>query len=58
MDTMTGVYVEVDFIDGALNFGQGVFVFLLFGLDNELIILPLVHWWVKDAGTASGCVDG
>ncbi|XP_043209470.1 integral membrane protein GPR155-like [Amphibalanus amphitrite] len=45
MDTMTGIYVEVDFIDGALNFGQGVFVFLLFGLDNELIVLPLVHWW-------------
>ena len=44
MDTMTGIYVEVDFIDGALNFGQGVFVFLLFGLDNELIVLPLVHW--------------
>ncbi|XP_037076337.1 LOW QUALITY PROTEIN: integral membrane protein GPR155-like [Pollicipes pollicipes] len=45
MDTMTGVYVVVDFLDGALNFGQGVFVFLLFGLDNELIVLPVVQWW-------------
>ena len=57
MDTMTGVYVEVAFIDGALNFGQGVFAFLLFGLDNELIILPLVHWWVARAGVIPGSVE-
>jgi hypothetical protein len=35
MESMSGVYLELVFLDGFLNFGQGIFSFALFGLDYK-----------------------
>jgi len=47
MEEASGIYVELEFLDGALNFGQGFFVFAVFGLDAKLIILPFIKRWRK-----------
>ncbi|GAB6023980.1 hypothetical protein CHUAL_008706 [Chamberlinius hualienensis] len=47
MEEASGIYVELEFLDGALNFGQGLFVFIIFGLDAKLIVLPFIKWWRK-----------
>ncbi|XP_074658846.1 lysosomal cholesterol signaling protein-like [Tubulanus polymorphus] len=44
-EVMGGVYVELEFLDAAFNFGQSCFVFVTFGLDTDLIILPFVKRW-------------
>ena len=38
MEQMTGIYLELLFLDGVLNFGQGVFVFLIFGIDTRFFV--------------------
>ncbi|XP_065897490.1 lysosomal cholesterol signaling protein-like isoform X2 [Dysidea avara] len=38
----TGVYVEVDVLDGVMNYGQGFFLFLLFATEKNWIILLLL----------------
>ncbi len=35
MENMSGVYLELVFLDGFLNFGQAIFAFALFGLDYK-----------------------
>nr|CAH8867488.1 unnamed protein product [Trichobilharzia regenti] len=40
-DAPTGVYIVLEFLDGSLHFGQGVILFVLFGLDTELFLLPM-----------------
>lgn len=42
-----GIYFEVAFLDSVFNFGQGFFVFCVFGFDSDLIIDPLVRLWQK-----------
>ncbi|KAA3676403.1 uncharacterized protein DEA37_0012881 [Paragonimus westermani] len=37
----SGVYLVLEFLDGTFNFGQGVVLFILFGLDADLIIFPI-----------------
>ncbi|KAF5404199.1 hypothetical protein PHET_02217 [Paragonimus heterotremus] len=37
----SGVYLVLEFLDGTFNFGQGVALFILFGLDTDLIIFPI-----------------
>ena len=38
MEQVTGVYLELLFLDGILNFGQGFFVLLIFGFDSKLFV--------------------
>jgi hypothetical protein len=38
----SGIYIELMFLDVALNFGQGFFVLAIFGLDEKVIIAPLL----------------
>lgn len=40
------MYVEMVFLDAVLNYGQGIFTAVIFGLDTRLIVLPLQRWWV------------
>ena len=40
MERMTGIYVELVFLDGFLNFGQGLFTFAIFGLFLAEVMLP------------------
>ncbi|CAH8634010.1 unnamed protein product [Schistosoma haematobium] len=40
-DAPTGVYIVLEFLDGSFNFGQGVVLFALFGLDADLFIAPI-----------------
>ncbi|KAH9282267.1 Integral membrane protein [Echinococcus granulosus] len=48
-----GVFVVVEFIDQIFNFGQGILIFAVFGIDTELIINPLANcistmrYWMK-----------
>ncbi|CAK8697984.1 lysosomal cholesterol signaling protein-like isoform X2 [Clavelina lepadiformis] len=42
---LSGIYFELAFLDAVFNFGQAFFVFLLFGLDDELIVEPLMALW-------------
>ncbi|VDN37632.1 unnamed protein product [Dibothriocephalus latus] len=36
-----GVFVVVEFLDQAFNFGQGILIFAVFGIDTELIVTPI-----------------
>lgn len=36
MEQLTGIYAELAFLDVALNFGQSLIVFAIFGLDTGL----------------------
>eukprot|EP00108_Taenia_solium_P001194 TsM_000878800 transcript=TsM_000878800 gene=TsM_000878800 len=51
-ETEAGVFVVVEFIDQIFNFGQGILIFAVFGIDTELIINPLascistMRYWV------------
>ncbi|XP_052096043.1 integral membrane protein GPR155-like isoform X1 [Mytilus californianus] len=38
----TGTYVEVEFLDGVMNYGQGFIIFAIFGFDTRLIFLPCI----------------
>jgi len=39
--SMTGSYTELSFLDSFFSVGQSLFVFFIFGFDNELIIEPI-----------------
>jgi hypothetical protein len=45
MEEMSGIYVELAFLDASLNFGQSLIVFAVFGLDPKCVIQPLVRRW-------------
>jgi len=45
MEEVSGIYVELVFLDAALNFGQSFFTFMLFGLNTKRIMMPLHKWW-------------
>ena len=45
MEKMTGIYIELVFLDGFLNFGQGLFTFAIFGLDAKYVLMPLQKWF-------------
>ncbi len=49
VEDVSGIYVELVFLDATLNFGQGFFTFLLFGLDAKVVLLPLASWWRRVA---------
>ncbi|KAJ8953723.1 hypothetical protein NQ314_007333 [Rhamnusium bicolor] len=47
MEQMSGIYVELSFLDATLNFGQSIIVFAIFGLDTKEILLPILRYWRK-----------
>ena len=47
MEKMSGIYVELVFLDGFLNFGQGFFTFAVFGLDAKYVLMPIQKWLRK-----------
>ena len=44
LEKTSGVYLELVFLDVALNFGQGFFAFLIFGLEPRAIVAPVAKW--------------
>lgn len=52
MEDVTGIYVELVFLDAALNFGQGFFTFMLFGLNTRKIVMPLHKWLATQYSTS------
>lgn len=47
MEQMSGIYIELSFLDATLNFGQSIIVFAIFGIDTKEILLPLLKYWRK-----------
>lgn len=47
MEQMSGIYIELSFLDATLNFGQSIIVFAVFGLDSKEIVLPILNRWRK-----------
>ncbi|XP_065335026.1 lysosomal cholesterol signaling protein [Cloeon dipterum] len=45
MEKLSGIFIELSFLDASLNFGQSIFAFAVFGLDSELIVLPFIKRW-------------
>lgn len=41
VEELTGIYVMLLFLDETLNFGQGVFVLVLFGLEPRRLLTPV-----------------
>ena len=41
MEELTGIYVMLLFLDETLNFGQSIFVFVLFGLEPRRLFAPV-----------------
>ena len=39
MERMTGIYVELVFLDGFLNFGQGLFTFAIFTFVTVTVVV-------------------
>jgi len=46
MDNLTGIYVELSFLDTALNQGQGLVMLAVFGLHSKAMFGPLFNWLV------------
>ncbi|XP_019636195.1 PREDICTED: integral membrane protein GPR155-like [Branchiostoma belcheri] len=47
MDNMEGIYIELEFLNSVLNYAQGFFAFVAFGLDTEMIFHPLIRKYVE-----------
>ncbi|XP_060589800.1 lysosomal cholesterol signaling protein-like isoform X2 [Ruditapes philippinarum] len=45
-NSKSGIYVELEFLDSFLNYGQGLVVFAIFGFDTRLMILPCIRRYV------------
>ncbi|XP_022253754.1 integral membrane protein GPR155-like isoform X2 [Limulus polyphemus] len=43
-ETPSGLFVAMEFLDGVLNFGQGIFAFAVFGFDTKAVVLPVIKW--------------
>ena len=43
---MSGIFYELQLLDTTLLYGQGFFVFMIFGFDNEIIFEPVLFKWV------------
>ncbi|KAK3780259.1 hypothetical protein RRG08_047248 [Elysia crispata] len=39
----TGIYVEIEFLDIVLNYGQGILVFLVFGFESGILFSPMIR---------------
>uniref|UniRef100_A0A336MYM7 CSON010205 protein n=1 Tax=Culicoides sonorensis TaxID=179676 RepID=A0A336MYM7_CULSO len=47
MEGMSGIYVEITFLDAFLNFGQSLMVLAVFITDSGELFLPLIKQWRK-----------
>ncbi|XP_068142293.1 lysosomal cholesterol signaling protein [Drosophila tropicalis] len=47
MEGMSGIYLELSFLDAFLNFGQGLIVLAVFITDMGELLMPLVKFWRK-----------
>ncbi|CAG9862622.1 unnamed protein product [Phyllotreta striolata] len=47
MEQMSGIYIELSFLDATLNFGQSIIVFAIFGVNTKEIVLPMLKYWRK-----------
>lgn len=47
MTKVSGIYIELVFLDGFLNFGQGILTFVIFGLDTKYVLIPLRKYFRK-----------
>lgn len=45
MEQMSGIYIELSFLDATLNFGQSIIIFGIFGLDTKEVVLPVLKLW-------------
>ncbi|XP_067118557.1 lysosomal cholesterol signaling protein-like [Centruroides vittatus] len=45
LEATTGIYVELEFLDVILNYGQGIISFFVFGLDAEVVVQPCIQIW-------------
>lgn len=45
MDNLTGIYVELTFLNVALNQGQGLLLLAVFGLHSKAMMSPIINWW-------------
>ncbi|XP_013785956.1 integral membrane protein GPR155-like [Limulus polyphemus] len=45
MDDLTGIFIELEFLDVFLNYGQGFISFIIFGLDSKLVVNPCLRIW-------------
>ncbi|KAH9494965.1 hypothetical protein Btru_020700 [Bulinus truncatus] len=39
----TGIYVEIEFLDSVFNYGQGLFVLMVFGFDTKFVFSPIIR---------------
>ena len=46
---MSGIFYELQLLDTTLLYGQGFFVFMIFGFDNEIIFEPVLFKWVFES---------
>ncbi|XP_053373274.1 integral membrane protein GPR155-like isoform X2 [Mercenaria mercenaria] len=49
-NSKSGIYVEIEFLDSFLNYGQSLVVFAIFGFDTRLMILPCIKRCKCSAG--------
>uniref|UniRef100_A0A182NM57 DEP domain-containing protein n=1 Tax=Anopheles dirus TaxID=7168 RepID=A0A182NM57_9DIPT len=47
MEGMSGIYVELTFLDAFLNFGQSIIVLAVFITDTGELLLPIMKFWRK-----------
>ncbi|KAH8345752.1 hypothetical protein KR067_003058 [Drosophila pandora] len=47
MEGMSGIYLELSFLDAFLNFGQGLIVLAVFITDMGELLMPVVRLWRK-----------
>uniref|UniRef100_A0A182JSX1 DEP domain-containing protein n=1 Tax=Anopheles christyi TaxID=43041 RepID=A0A182JSX1_9DIPT len=47
MEGMSGIYVELTFLDAFLNFGQCIIVLAVFITDTGELLLPMMKFWRK-----------
>lgn len=44
MEEENGVFVEIEFLDIAANYGQGLIMFVIFGLNPQEIFIPMIRF--------------
>ena len=47
MEGLSGIYVELSFLDGFLNFGQSLIVLACFISDTGELFIPINNFWRK-----------
>ncbi|XP_071102549.1 lysosomal cholesterol signaling protein-like isoform X1 [Haliotis cracherodii] len=43
----TGIYIEIEFLDGVFNYGQGFLSFAVFGFDTRLMFTPIIRRYIS-----------